>query len=404
MAPIMNHRWQHIDSLELLVGGENYFPQLEKALMQASRSICLESYIFSNDGQSQKIIQLLCDAAQRGVQVRVIVDWVGGLGFAFEPQLQRCGVHFKYYNKGWFGKFGFSRTHRKIVVIDEEIAFVGGINICDDRLDADGQAIGGVRWDLALQASGKIVEIVHAAFFRQWQRLQANALSPKNIVRRLLDLETPWRSRHYLGIRHGSKPYIAFIARDNLHHRRDIERAYLKAIGQSQEEIWLVTPYFLPGYRLRQALVRAAIRGVSVNLLLGKDEFKLLDWAAPTLYGQLLKAGIVIYEYPKGLLHAKVMVVDRRWASLGSSNSDHLSFFVNHEANFVVKNHPVIKEIRYKIADRAMEYCQLVDQELYVKRSLIKKTINWLTYQVVRTSLSILAIGVIDKALPQHKD
>ena len=117
-----------------------------------------------------------------------------------------------------------------------------------------------------------------------------------------------WGNNHFLGLRHGTKSGLALVARDNLHHRRDIERASLKAIGQSKEEIWLVTPYFLPGRRLRRALIHAAQRGVAVNLLLGRDEFQMLNWSVPSLYSQLLKANITLYEYPNGLLHAKAMV------------------------------------------------------------------------------------------------
>ncbi|MFM6922773.1 MAG: phospholipase D-like domain-containing protein, partial [Polynucleobacter victoriensis] len=260
--------------------------------------------------------------------------------------------------------------------------------------DVLGNQLPGVRWDLALEVTGAIVEKVHATFLRQWQRLQPNALHPKNILKRILEQELPWSSSHFLGLRHGNKEGLAFIARDNLHHRRDIERAYLKAIGQARDEIWLATPYFLPGRRLRKALVNAAKRGVSVNLLLGTDEFKILNWAVPSLYGQLLAANIVIYEYPKALLHTKAMVVDRRWATLGSSNCDHLSFLLNHEANLIIRNHPVIKEIRWKIADQANDNGIKVEPNVYAQRSYFKKVFNWVVYVFVRVTMSLLTISV----------
>jgi cardiolipin synthase len=309
-----------------------------------------------------------------------------------------------YYNPAWFGRFGFSRTHRKLVVIDELESFVGGINICADNQTADGRSLSGLRWDLSLKTTGKVVEKVHATFLRQWQRMQPNALHPRNILKRILDQELPWNTSHFLGVRHDQKASLAFIARDNLHHRRDIERAYLKAIGQSREEIWLATPYFMPGRRFRKALIRAAQRGVAVNLLLGRDEFRVLNWSVPSLYGQFLAENITIYEYPLGLLHAKAMVVDQRWATLGSSNCDHLSFLLNHEANLVIRNHPIVKEIRWKIEEQALEKGIKVDSDLYAQRPILAKLFNWVSYAFVRLLLIFLTVGTRDRAMPNLGD
>lgn len=404
MSLLRKDRWQSIENLDLLEGGHDYFKVLEASILGAKKLIYLETYIFSRDEQAKRIAELLCQAASKGLDVKVILDWLGSNNFSFEQEFLKSGVQLVHYNPSWFGRFGFSRTHRKLVVIDEAQAFVGGINICADNLSSDGEILRGIRWDLALHATGAIVEKVHATFLRQWQRMQPKALHPRNILKRILDQELPWSTNHFLGIRHGHKPSVAFIARDNLHHRRDIERAYLKAIGQSREEIWLATPYFMPGRRFRKALIRAAQRGVLVNLLLGRDEFKVLNWSVPSLYGQLLAANIAIYEYPSGLLHAKAMVVDRRWATLGSSNCDHLSFFLNHEANLIVRNHSVIKEIRWKIEDQAMGQGVKVDSDLYAQRPLLAKLFNWVSYVFVRLLLVFLSVGTRDQAVPNLGD
>ncbi len=404
MSLLRKDRWQNIEHLELLEGGKNYFSTLEESLAKAKKSIYLETYIFSADEQAKRIANLLVVAALKGLDVRVVVDWLGSSPFAFEQQFLKAGVQLTYYNPAWFGRFGFSRTHRKLVVIDELETFVGGINICADDQTADGKLLSGLRWDLSLKATGKVVEKVHATFLRQWQRMQPKALHPRNILKRILDQELPWNTSHFLGIRHDQKSSLAFIARDNLHHRRDIERAYLKAIGQSRNEIWLTTPYFMPGRRFRKALIRAAERGVAVNLLLGRDEFKVLNWSVPSLYGQFLAANITIYEYPLGLLHAKAMVVDQRWATLGSSNCDHLSFLLNHEANLVIRNHPVVKEVRWKIESQALEKGIKVDSDLYSKRPFMTKVFNWVSYGFVRLLLVFLTVGTRDRAMPNLGD
>ena len=404
MSLLRQDRWQSIDSLELLEGGKDYFQVVEAALFKAQKSIYLETYIFSADEQAQKIAKLLIGAAQKGLDVKVIIDWFGSSPFQFESEFLKSGVQLNFYNPGWFGPFGFSRTHRKIIIIDELEIYLGGINICEDAKDSSGNLLNGLRWDLALRATGAVVEKAHATFLRQWQRLQPNSMNPQNILKRMLEQELPWGNNQFLGLRHDAKSEIALVARDNLHHRRDIERASLKAIGQSREEIWLVTPYFLPGRRLRKALVNAAQRGVAVNLLLGKDEFRMLNWAVPTLYGQFLKANISIYEYPNGLLHAKTLVVDGRWATLGSSNFDHFSFLLNHEANLIIRNHEVIKVIRYRITDQVMKLAQKVYSEAYDQRPIYEKLANWISYIFVRFVLSIITAGTKDKALPSIRD
>ena len=142
------------------------------------------------------------------------------------------------------------------------------------------------------------------------------------------------------------QPCVAFVARDNLLNRRAIEKAYLRAIAHAEHEVLLANPYFMPGRKLRRALVHAAQRGVRVRLVIGRKEFVALDYATPFLYGNLLKHGVRIAEYEKTMLHGKVAVVDADWATVGSSNLDALSLVLNNEANMVLVNHAEIAQLR----------------------------------------------------------
>jgi cardiolipin synthase A/B len=391
-------RWQDIDTLLLLESGEEYFESLEAAFQSAQRSIDLEVYIFTSDEQTKEISNLLCSAAQRGVRVRVIVDWIGSSPFVFEKEMHDSGVELKYYNPSFFGQFGFSRTHRKIVVIDEQTVYLGSANICSDHLDHLGVVIQGKRWDLVVRATGPIVAQIQLAFLWQWSRLSEQGMYPRNILKRLFDFELPWPRKHLMGVRESSQASVAFIARDNFHHRRDIEKAYLKAIGQSREEVWLTTPYFMPGMRFRNALVKAAQRGVAVHILLGVGEFKILNWSVPALYGQLLASGASIYEYKKGVLHAKTMVVDGRWMTLGSSNCDRLSFLLNHESNLMIVNHELVIKVRERIRFQIELHAERVDSSAYVKRPIWIKIMNWLIYGILKMVMSILVIGAVDRS------
>jgi cardiolipin synthase len=189
----------------------------------------------------------------------------------------------------------------------------------------------------------------------------------------------------------------AFIARDNFHYRRDIEKAYLKTIGAAKSEIYLVNPYFLPGRKLKNALLSAAKRGVRVNLMVGVGQFKWFDYAVKAIYGLLLKGGVVLYEYIGSELHGKILVADQQWFTVGSSNCDPLSFLVNHEANLIVLDKKQASWLIEKIDHEIKVNGRLVDSTKYFNRSLIEKISQWFMYVVSRILTKVLVQGVKTK-------
>ena len=214
--------------------------------------------------------------------------------------------------------------HRKIAVVDREIAFVGGINIIDDR-DATGDMP--PRYDYAVAVKGPLVDVIRLSAQRLWSMV-AWSYFRKGTA---LDSAPP------VSTFAGGHMNAAFLVRDNIRHRRDIESAYMRAIEQAKSEIILAHAYFLPGLDFRHALINAAGRGVRVVLLLqGRVEYHLQYYASRALYGNFLDAGVEIYEYRKSFLHAKVAVIDGHWATVGSSNIDPFSLLLSREANVVV--------------------------------------------------------------------
>jgi cardiolipin synthase len=193
----------------------------------------------------------------------------------------------------------------------------------------------------------------------------------------------------------GGQPCVAFVARDNLINRRAIEKAYLAAIGQARNEVLLANPYFMPGRKLRRALVYAARRGVEVKLIIGRKEFKALDYAVPFLYRSLLKAGVQIAEYEKTLLHGKVAVVDSNWGTVGSSNLDALSLMLNNEANVVLVNDPSIDALREAILV-AFKDSRRIDEARYDARPASERVLNWLAYTTYRAVMKLLTVGGYD--------
>jgi cardiolipin synthase len=299
------------NQITLLQNGEAYFPAIEAALDRAVHEIYLESYIFENDNTGRRIAEALRRAAFRGVKTHVLIDGFGSnsLPKTMVDYLVTAGVmvlKFRPKISPWtLRRRRLRRLHRKIVVVDQEIAFVGGINIIDD-MDMPGQT--SPRYDYAVSVEGPLVKQIHDSTRRVWSRVAWTRLRPgwgRDNYRQAPSTEPRGRMRS------------AFLVRDNIRHRRDIEDAYLQAIEQAQFEIILANAYFLPGLNFRHALLDAAGRGVRVILLLqGRVEYRLLHYASHALYGSFLDAGMEIYEYHKSLMHAKVAVIDEHWATV----------------------------------------------------------------------------------------
>jgi len=177
----------------------------------------------------------------------------------------------------------------------------------------------------------------------------------------------------------------AFLVRNNIRHRRDIENAYLQAIEQSQFEIILANAYFLPGLKFRHALLDAAGRGVRVVLLLqGRMEYPLLNYASQALYGSFLDAGIKIFEYHKSFMHAKVAVIDEHWVTVGSSNLDPFSLLLSLEANVVIDDEKFAKTLKQSLGEAMNDGARQIKQNKWRTQSLGLRMANWLCYSLAR--------------------
>jgi len=336
--------------LALLQNGTAFFPWLCADIDAAQHSVCLETYIFSADETGRMVAAALQRAAARGVAVRVLLD---GFGSAELPQqlvdeLRTAGVEVQWFRREVSPftlrrsrKRRLLRMHRKLAVVDGEVAFVGGINIIDD-IPAHGN-LAMPRLDYAVRVQGELAGEIQAAMRHLWETVSwANFHRRSKGIRRLA-----WRRP-----RPGGRRNPAFLLRDNLHHRRDIERAYLRAINAAQREVIIANAYFLPGRIFRRAMKQAARRGVRIVLLLqGRVEYRLQHYATRALYDQLLEAGVEIHEYRASYLHAKVAVVDGEWATVGSSNIDPFSLLLAREANLAIRDAGFAGELRASLLE-----------------------------------------------------
>ena len=436
------YRFTSGNDVRLFNSGKALFGAMIERIDAATTDVALETYIFCDDALGRAVSAALVRAAARGVRVRVITDGLGSARLALFADWAAAGIEHRIYNPHVFGPFGFSRTHRKLAVIDDEAAYCGGINVVDDCLN-NGRPLPLPRWDFAVELRGPVVVDIREAIELQWHRIRLGRRPPLPVpsaappvrgarasagpmaplaagdaaerlaepvdeaLRELADAVPPGRIerivervrarlRASVSDPHTAHvPCVAFVARDNVVNRRAIERAYLEAIEQARHEVLLANPYFMPGGRLRRALTDAAARGVNVRLLIGRKEFRFLDYGVPFLYHALLGAGVRVAEYEKTLLHGKVAVVDSKWATVGSSNLDALSLVLNNEANVVLLLHPQIAQLRDAIL-AAFDDAREIDRAHYEARPLLERAVNWLAFSLYRAAMKVLTVGSYD--------
>lgn len=373
------------NQLTLLQNGAEFFPALEAAIDRASSHVYLESYIYADDATGRRIAAALIRAAGRGVATHLIIDGFGAQDYPASAlqTLRTAGVDALVYRRQispWrFRRQRLRRLHRKLAVIDQSVAFVGGINIVNDAASPDVSP----QFDFSVAVQGPLV----APILCEMRKLHAHM---QRIRLRLPDLVAALPAPPPAG-----EMRAAFIQRTNLKHRRDIERAYLLAIGKARHEIILANAYFLPGRRFRTALLLAAARGVKIKLLLqGRIEFRFVHYASRALYDELLAAGIEIYEYQPSILHAKVAVIDKTWATVGSSNIDPTSLHFSREAN-VAAFDPTFASILHARLEAAIQTASWhMHPEDFARRTWWRRLLSRWAYSGVRLLAELGGYGV----------
>jgi cardiolipin synthase A/B len=376
------------NQVTLLRNGTEYFPSLENAIDAARVEIHLQTYIYENDTIGQRITAALIRAAQRGVKVCVLLDGFGckDIPDALVQEMQQSGVGVLFYRpkiSPWtLKRKRLRRLHRKIVVVDGRTAYVGGINIIDD-MNTPGHTP--PRVDYAVSVEGPLLKAIQSSARRLWRRTAWSHLQRVQ-PSKLMDLSPAA----------AGGMWAAYVVRDNFLHRRDIEEAYLAAIESARSEIIIANAYFLPGKVFRRALAGAARRGVRVVLLLqARVEYWMLDYASRALYQSFLVSGIEIYEYHTSFMHSKVAVIDRRWATVGSSNIDPISLWLAREANIVVDDSEFASQLREDLEQSIQNGARAVFLHDWNKVGRLRRSKVWLVYNLVRLLMGV--VGLPDK-------
>jgi len=328
------------NAVKLLINGENKFPEVLKALASAKSHIHIEYYIYEDDEIGRAIEQVLVQKAKEGITVRFIYDDFGSHSIHRKliHRLRAAGVKaFPFYKLIFLAlanRMNY-RNHRKIIVVDGRVAFVGGINVSDKYVNKPGDGKKLFWRDTHLRIEGPGVLYLQYLFICDWNFCARDKLEPD-------DLYFPRPSS--LPVIGNKIVQIAASGPDS--DTPTVLFSMLQAINLATDEILLCTPYFIPGESMIDALIVASLGGVSVKLLVpGISDSGIVNAAARSYYGDLLNAGVEIYLYRKGFVHAKTMVADRKMAIVGTANMDTRSFDLNFEVNAIVYDEELAGEL-----------------------------------------------------------
>ncbi len=328
------------NAVSLLINGEEKFPALLNALKAATSHIHIEYYIYENDKTGNAIADVLIQKAQQGVAVRFLYDDFGShqIGKKFLARLNDAGVETApFYKIKWYvfaNRLNY-RNHRKIVIIDGKKAFVGGINI-SDKYRNDHKDENALYWrDTHLVVEGRATFYLQYIFLCDWNFCHQEKLQFENEF-----------FPEYPPGEVAKKELVQIVASGPDSDLPVILYSLIEAITSAQHKILITTPYFIPGENLMAALIIAIKSGIQVQLLIpGISDSKIVNAAARSYYTLLLRNGVKIFEYQKGFVHAKTIVIDNSLALIGSANMDYRSFDLNFEVNAMVYSEEIASQL-----------------------------------------------------------
>ncbi len=373
------------ERVTLLRDGVEALPAMLKAIRAALREVVLEMYWLDSSMAGKVVVEALTQRARAGVAVYLIYDAIGSLGVdgAMYDDLLASGARVLEFNPiaPWRRRFRLGwvsqRDHRKMLVVDERIAFVGGLNLGLPWLCiADGG--GGWRDDVAL-VIGPTAARVRALFFETWARQGGEC--PKNL-RVFTSRERAQAAREELGVSTMSRvhPPVAVLGHDAWGARWAIRRAYLSRIRSAERRVLIANSYFIPDMRVKRALKYAAQRGVEVRVIVpGTSDVPAVKYATEWLYTDLMEAGIHVHEWKHGILHSKTLLVDD-WATTGSYNLDYRSFRYNLEANLASTDPAFVAAVEASMRKDLAEFTVEVELAKWKRRPTFDKVRSWSFY------------------------
>lgn len=329
------------DLFAVFTDGDELYEDMLWYIRHAERSVRLESYIFENDAIGNEFIEACCERARAGVRVRMHLDALGSLALSLSDapeRLRECGVELKWFNPPrLFRLFKLNRrNHRKLLVVDDDTAWLGGFNIHEES---------------SRRYSGE----------QCWRDTQVRVHGP--LARAATEYyDNLWAGRRDWRVEFDFDRGAYLVSNHNLHQVHRFRRLLIRRMRKAERTVWLTTPYFMPDHRTQHEMARAARRGVDVRLIVPyKTDRPVTQWAARAAYAQLLAAGVRIYEYQPRLLHAKTATIDECWCTVGTANLDYRSFFVNFELNLISNRTDLVGTLHKNFLDDIEQSAEITE-------------------------------------------
>ncbi|MGZ4034537.1 MAG: phospholipase D-like domain-containing protein [Bacteroidia bacterium] len=370
------------ESVELINSGDNYFDTLEELIGSAKEEIHLQTYIFDEDKTGTVIANALMRAADRGVQIFILVDAYGSksLSYEFIERMQKHEINFRFFSP-LFSKESIylgRRLHHKIVVADRKTALVGGINIADKYHGTD---VGPAWLDYAVLIRGDVCTKLSGlceAFFQ------------KRTFKRNFEFENV--KSEFKG-----QTLIRFSRNDWVIGKNEIYTSYHTSLKNAERSAIFIASYFLPGYKFRKLLKQATKRGVAVKIILaGKSDLPFFWYAEKYLYNFYLKNGIEIIEWGNSVMHGKALIIDGEWTTIGSYNHNYLSHYRSIELNVEINDKNFSGQFTQQIDEVVSTSCEKmsIDKNLHSANFLLR-TRNYISYIIYRVVMKIFVPGKI---------
>jgi cardiolipin synthase len=366
--------YTHFDNLTLVKGGHEYFDLLEELVNKAKHTIYFQIYIFDEDETGQRIAQALMNAAKRKVNVYLLVDGYASqaLSKGFVLKLKEAGIRFRWFKPIVKSKKFFlgRRMHHKVIVTDTLHSLVGGLNISNRYNDINGNT----PWlDWAVYATGEVAGELEKVCQRRIRDMSFRR--SKKII--------PQKSLHTAS---RSEFSIRVLVNDWVSRRSQITKCYIQMLRDAKSSVIIMSPYFLPGYRIRKEIKLATKRGVKIQLVLaGTADIPLVKYAERFMYDWLFRYNVTIYEYQKSVLHGKITACDGNRVTVGSYNVNNLSAYLSIELNLEIKNEPFARDVEQNLQKIIENDCEEVLESIYKRRAnLWRRPLQWLSYNTFR--------------------
>lgn len=351
-----------------LFGGAQAYPAMLEAIASARTEIALETYIWAADTNGRRFVDAVCIKAQEGVRVRCIVDGAGSFGFVTGEDVDRmraAGVKLCVFHPvgPWRARWGWQvRDHRKVLLVDGRVGFTGGMNLGDDYAPTDW---GGHGWnDVQVRVEGPALREMERLFEVSWRYSTPWNFDAHDEEERALP-EPP--------AIHGSETRVQALAVGRLFARRTVQRHLMFAMSRAQRRIWIEAAYFVPSRAIRAVLRRAARRGVDVRVITPRDsDVPFLADASRATWASLLRAGVRLFEWLPGMLHAKTVCIDGAWATVGSYNLDSRSLLYNWELTLGILDPDFAARLEEKFR-LDLEMSEPVDPARWRRRGLLQR-------------------------------